>query len=232
MCKFIWQNCIISYTGHVAALALNFLQSCEILKHSITSPQAKEDILPLRGKHYCMLIKTINMLINNFRAIWAKPSKMKSFTSESQQYPHLQLYYVFQCSWFLQGHSQSWGVAMVRRGWVQQGAGEDCTLLDPAGSLGASVITYLIKDKTAVQQLWEKTMRKKGHERNVVADIKVREECGTGGLAATPFPHAMDCLAEREAEKNRKKWVNLSLWKREVRIRRLQFWFYFSLSFY
>lgn len=41
---------------------------------------------------------------------------------------------------------------------------------------------------------------KKGYERNVVADTKVREE-GGGGLAATPFPHAMDCLAEREAEK-------------------------------
>lgn len=42
-------------------------------------------------------------------------------------------------------------------------------------------------------------MRKKSHERNVV-----RKEGGGGGLAASPFPHAMDCLAEREAEKTGK----------------------------
>lgn len=48
-------------------------------------------------------------------------------------------------------------------------------------------------------------MRKKSHERNIIADTKVREEGGGEGLAATPFPHAMDCLAEREAEKPGKK---------------------------
>lgn len=34
---------------------------------------------------------------------------------------------------------------------------------------------------------------------------KARERGGGEGLAATPFPHAMDCLVEREAEKPGKK---------------------------
>lgn len=49
-------------------------------------------------------------------------------------------------------------------------------------------------------------MRKqKSHDRNIIADTKLREEGGGGGLAATLFPHAMDYLAETEAEKTGKK---------------------------
>lgn len=159
------------------------------------------------SKHYRVLIKTINMLINIFRAIWAKLSKIKSFSSESQQKKYLQSCCVFQCSWFLQGHSQSWGVAMVRRGC-------GCTMLGPAGSLGASVITYLIKDKTAVQQLWEKTMRKKRPWEKSHCRHQGQGRSEGGGLAATPFPRAMDCFVEKEAEKpGENEWI--FAWEKE-----------------
>lgn len=142
------------------------------------------------------------MLINNFRGIWAKPSKMKSFSSESQQYQYLKSCCVFQCSWFPQGHSQSWGVAIVRRG---------CTMLGPAGSLGASVITHLIKGKTIVQQPWEKTMRKKKpwekhHGRHQGQGRRWRRRTGCNSLSPC---HGLP--GGEGGRKTRKKGVNLSL---------------------
>lgn len=83
MYKFIWENCILSYTRHCNICIKLCAEPCNFKAlHHI--PQAKKYILPLRSKHYFMLIKTINMLINNFRALWAKPSRMlASFLSSS-----------------------------------------------------------------------------------------------------------------------------------------------------
>lgn len=213
-----------SHIQDVAAPVLNCVQSHIILDHSITSPQAKDHIIPLGGQTLLYANKNYQYANKQFQSYLSKTEQDEELQFRVTAKQYLQSCCVFQCSWFLQGHSQSWAVAMVRRDC-------GCTVLGPAGSLGATVITCLIKDKTAVQQLWEKTMRKKAMREKSLqtprSGKKWRRRTGCNSLS--PY-HGV--LSGEGGRKTSEKWVNLGLGKREVGVRGLQFWFYFSLFFY
>lgn len=186
-----------SHIQDVAAPVLNCVQSHIILDHSITSPQAKDHIIPLGGQ---------TLLYANKNYQYAN-KQFQSYLSKTEQDEELQFRVTAKPIFTILLCVSVQLVSPRPQPVLSGGHGEERLWLHRAGPswlLGCHCDNMFNKGQNSCAAAVRENNEKKGHERKVIADTKVREEVEEEDWLQLPFPIPRSAFWRRRQKNQRK----------------------------